>query len=132
VLNNIVVTDNRVSLSLNDNFVSELKNITNQLGFITLTHPLVVELKLTEVKNWDTNINSCIDTLVAMFMKEGCVALSATIVEDQLDVMPEEGNVLMNDPHNSTRIFFNSDSAIEWLNYEVSKTTLESADSKAA
>jgi hypothetical protein len=132
VLNNIIVTGNKIILSLNDNFVNELENISSQLSFASLTQPLVVELKLTEVKIWDVNTNKSIDSLVGIFKEAGCVALSATILEDQLDIMPEAGNVLMNDPHNSTRVFFNSDSAVEWLDYEVSKNVSLCIDTVAA
>lgn len=132
MLNNIIVTGNKIVLSLNDNFVSELESIAAQLSSASLTQPLVVELNLTEVKNWDDNTNKSIDSLVGMFKEAGCIALAATILEDQLDVMPEEGNALMNDPHNSTRVFFNTDSAAEWLAYENSKNTSLNVNTIAA
>tara|TARA_B100000809_G_scaffold255760_1_gene294776 strand:- start:656 stop:1054 length:399 start_codon:yes stop_codon:yes gene_type:complete len=132
VLNNIVVTGNKILLSLNDNFVCELESFASQLSSARLTQPFVVELKLTEVKIWGDNTNKSIDSLVGMFKEAGCVALSATILENQLDIMPEAGNVLINDPHNSTRVFFNSDSASRWLAYEVSKNISEGIDTIAA
>jgi len=119
-VNVTLATFNRmVSMVLTNNAIAEAQDYAKQVAEQSIETPAGALIDLSTITLWNDETNAAIAKLVTALSDNGVVCVGAIINENQFDIMPEENNVLMSDPHNSVRVFFNKDTADAWLQHTV-------------